>query len=299
MLELVMRAVQDTIGQHLQAGYLIGSQEDGTAVSGSDIDVVVVFKGTLDNAMRQSVEEIERSLARDFGVRIDFDLLDNTMTVIDPALKLGSRLWFGTDIRDQYPLVNLDDWERDRLHTSYWRTIKLFNRVPNVVLPLGFPSPTDPFYGYVIADNTRDLVRHISWAATALIAHTARHYVVRKSAFVSLYRELINDVWTDYLEQLYTKCKLEWNYQVPESPQAFQQLCQQTLNFENHFMKLYRDFLLHELQSGSMSHCIHTLWVLEKLPLQDAELKSRIEALTHDPSAEIRERAVSAYNKLT
>lgn len=104
-----------------------------------------MFKETLDDAKRQSVKELEASLARDFGVRIDFDVLDNTLKVLDPALKLGSRLWFGTDIRDHYPLVNLEDWKQDRLHTSYWRTIKLFNRTPYVVLPLGFPSPTDPF----------------------------------------------------------------------------------------------------------------------------------------------------------
>lgn len=163
---------------------------------------------------------------------------------------------------------------------------------------LDFHLQPTPFYGYVIADNTRELVRNIRWAATALIAHNARQYFVRKSAFVTFYRELINDVWTDYLEQLYIKCKLEWNYQVPESPQALQQLCRQTLDVENHFMKVYRDFLLHELQSGTVSHCMHTLWVLEKILRHDTELKTILEVLTHDPSSEIRDRAVSAFGEL-
>ncbi|MDX2138323.1 MAG: hypothetical protein SF123_09535 [Chloroflexota bacterium] len=293
-----MSAVQNKFGLFLEAGYVIGSQEDGTAVANSDIDVVLVFKGTLDSNQRRGVAELARGLDHDFGVRVDFELLDHTTRTIDPALKLGGRLWFGSDVRDKYPLPPIEDWSRDRLHTSYWRAIHLFKRTPNVSLPLTFPSQNAPFCGYVVGNTTRGLVRHVSWAATALIAHLARRYVVRKSAFVTLYRELINDDWTDYLEQVYFKCKLEWNYRVPQSPYSLQLLCHQTLDFENHFMKVYRDFVLQELKSGRVSDQLHTLWVLEKLPLQDDELKAMLEALTHDTSVEIRERAVLVWSKL-
>jgi hypothetical protein len=96
--------------------------------------------------------------------------------------------------------MNIKDWARDRLHTSYWRSVKLFGRLSRVTLPLDYPSIEDPFCGYLVLGSTRNLLRHISWAATALIAYQGRTYVVRKADFYRVYRTVINDNFSDYLE---------------------------------------------------------------------------------------------------
>jgi predicted nucleotidyltransferase len=280
------------------ACYVIGSHVDGTAVSKSDIDLVVVFKDHAHEDEKQTLEEACKALSSELSTNIDLEILNEESLAerSDPMLKLGSSLLFGLDIRDDLPTTTIEDWARDRLHTSYWRATKLFNRPTRVTLPLNYPSLDDPFFGYVVSGNTRNLLRHVSWAATALIAYQGRAIVIRKSDFCRVYRAVINDDFSDYLENLYQKCKLEWNYQVPENDTELRELCGQTLAFENHFMKIYRPFLLSELQSAPLSAQITATWMQTQLPLIDPEVKTALANFVNHPSAELRANAIKALD---
>ena len=146
------------------------------------------------------------------------------------------------------------------MHAAYWLMINVFQRPKPVYAPLTLPQPTAAFYGYTnrtmrLADGitiptTRNLIRVTGWIATARIAYQAQHYVVRKRDCVVAYRQMINDEWTDLLEQIDQRCRTAWHYRIPSAPIEQAELgtiTTQTLAYENHFLLLYRDFLLAEL----------------------------------------------------
>jgi predicted nucleotidyltransferase len=293
VLGIAAERIKQSFGDQILACYVIGSHADGTAVSKSDMDLVVIFKGWAQDDDKQSLQALCKTLSGELSIPIDLEILDEQTlkNTTDPVLKLGSHLLFGSDIRETLSLLEIEAWARDRLHTSYWRSIALFNRPSPVTLPLGYPSDEDPFFGYVVSGSTRTLVRHISWAATALIAHQARTYVVRKADFPGIYRQVINDEFSDYLKQLYELCKVEWNYQIPDNSADLAELCRQTLAFENHFMDVYKTFLINELQSNVPIAQMAAIKVQGMLPLIDDEVEAALDALQQHPASDVRESA--------
>jgi hypothetical protein len=55
--------------------------------------------------------------------------------------------------------------------------------------------------------GTRDLICSTGWAATALVAQRAGHYVDRKRGCHALYAEHIGDEWSDLVRDLYECCE--------------------------------------------------------------------------------------------
>ncbi|HEV7126587.1 MAG TPA: hypothetical protein VGN32_03990, partial [Ktedonobacterales bacterium] len=193
------------------------------------------------------------------------------------------------DIRDAYPIVPLDVWARDRLHTSYWRLINLFARPLPVIAPLAYPDANDEFFGYLrrkthLPDGheqigTRDLIRATGWAATALLALQAQTYVARKHDCHRLYRERIGGAWADLLAEIYARCRGVWHSTVPEAPEerrALRSICARTLGFENYFLGIYRDYLLVELASRTPEHRARAREMLAQVPWDDAALAAAL-----------------------
>jgi hypothetical protein len=236
--------------------YVIGSYGDASSVSTSDLDLDIVFKGHFE-------DEDERTHARNLGatlqaqtvVELDIGIGDEEGLCdgLSPNLKLAGHCVYGEDIRDQFPLMPLAAWTRDRMHSSYFRLGSLFGRTAPVRAPLAYPDPAGEFFGYdrrplrladgSLAPGTRDLIRATGWAATALIVWRARRYVARKSECHRMYQELIGDEWSSLLTAIYEDCRQTWNYRIPSDPadRAFlRQLCARTLGFENAFLAAYR-----------------------------------------------------------
>jgi hypothetical protein len=76
---------------------------------------------------------------------------------------------------------------------------------------------------------------------------------VRKRDCHLRYRELIGDQWSDLLQAIYTRCKHEWGYRIPDSladQSVLRDLCARTLEFENHFLRVFKQFVLGELRGA-------------------------------------------------
>jgi len=268
--------------------YLLGSYANGTAIETSDLDVSVVFKKAFVNEDEKAAAKI---LAEGSAAPISFDIeITDEQTLLetaDPLFKLGSRVVQGEDIREQIPLMPMTAWTRDRMHTSYWRLVKLFERRVPVKVPLDYPDPHDEFYGYVrksltLEDGrsvlvTRDLLRGVSWMATALVALKAKEYVIHKSDFCGAYQKYIGDEWGPFLQRLYERCKVEWRYLVPNDKEDLRDLCREVLTFENHFLSLYRQFLVGELAQDDLAAVQQAVWMLEQLPLADSKIKKALQ----------------------
>ncbi|MDQ2903794.1 MAG: hypothetical protein M3Y81_09600, partial [Chloroflexota bacterium] len=178
------------------------------------------------------------------------------------------------------PLVGLPDWTRDRMHTSYRRFVKLFQRPGVVTYPLAYPDPAAEFYGYDLrkvrlpdgreVNSTRDLIRATGWAATAIIAFKCGRYVARKSDCHRIYQECFHDEWGSLLADIYQQCRGRWHYLIPEASAERQQLraiCARTSGFENHFLQVYKKFLLSELRHEDTQAREQALKVLAAISL--------------------------------
>jgi len=75
----------------LQALYLFGSQQDGSAVSSSDVDIAYLSAKPLDNVVRW---ELSQKLARQLSKDVDLIELSQTNTVFRyQILSTGERLY--------------------------------------------------------------------------------------------------------------------------------------------------------------------------------------------------------------
>lgn len=274
--------------EQIRSIFLEGSYAVHSQVTYSDIDLVIVFKDRSISAVeRAKAKRFAENLAQISRMEVDVSIVDEAVfsSGMPPYLKFSSQLIAGEDIRQQYDLITMDAWARERMHAAYWLMTNVFNRPPVVTLPYNFPNPQDPFYGYAnrtvrLEDgrqvpSTRNLIRVIGWAATALLAYQARQYVVNKKDYASLYRQHIQDGWADFQEKLYAMCRTQWHYRIPEDEtdqEVLRDLCRQTLAFENHFQSIYKGFLLQEFGAEVPERVGRALWMLEQIPYQDAEV---------------------------
>lgn len=275
----------------VRACYVLGSRADGSGVPTSDLDLAVVFA-------RSFQDDDERTHAAQLAGRasfeLDVELSDEAELAagLPPDLALAGRLIYGEEVRGRFPVVPIEEWARDRMHTSYWRLGTLFGRSGPVSLPLGYPDPGAPCFGYEgrttrtpdgrEAPGTRDLVRHTGWMATAILALDARIYVARKRDCHALYREHIGGEWSELLEEIYVSCTGRWNYLLPETVEEREELRAigaRTLLFERHFLSIYRGFVLAELRSGDERRVRQVVWLLGQIPLRDKEVLAAVEEL--------------------
>jgi predicted nucleotidyltransferase len=316
-LKTIIATFEEAFPQRIRSYYIEGSYANESQVPTSDVDLLIIFKRVfVDEQERARAEALVKRYASLSGVEMDIQLVEEEhlrQVGIRPALKMGSVIIYGEDIRNNLPLMPLQAWTRDRMHTSYWRTVNLFRRPFVVTYPLAYPDQDGEFYGYDqrklrLADGsevhcTRDLIRLVGWSATAILAFKAGQYVVRKSDCQRLYTDYIADEWTATLYDTYTLCRGRWHYLIPDDQgerRLLRLICSRVLAFENHFLLIYKDFLLHELQSDDVQGKLQALWVLTKIPYKDADVEAAVRALENDADGNIRESAVKtmqAYEK--
>ena len=315
------RALQQIIGDfeaafpnRVRAYYVDGSFADGTGLATSDLDLTVVFAGGfLADGERQAAETLATTCAAANAVELDCAVTceDVLRQGADPMLKGASRCVFGEDVREGVSVMPLAQWTRERMHAAYWLMVRLYGRGEVVRAPFTYPDPTAEFLGYdrrtlLLPDGsevrcTRDLIRSTGWAATALVAYLAGRYVVRKRDCYTLYRHLIGGPHADLLEDIYTICRGQWRYLLPEDAaerRLLGALCERTLAFENDFLAHYRRFVLAELTGGDGEAHRAALWMLGQRPLLDAEVQAAVRTLEAAATATVREGAHVVESKV-
>jgi hypothetical protein len=291
----VIRVYEDAFPDKIAGYYVEGSYADQTYLATSDIDLVIVFRHHFaDLGTRKAAQHIWSTSQHANMMEVDITVEDEESLRggVDPMLKLGSRLIYGEDICSAYPLVPITAWTRQRMHAAYWLLVTVYQRPIPVRQPLSFPDPLDEFYGYANrlisvsegkeVPSTRNLIRTTGWAATALLALQAGQYAVRKRDCARLYRYHIRDTWSSLLEEITTFCQDEWHYLLPEEMSARRQLralCERTLSFEEHFLALYKRYLLEQLHSTEQEHARIAIELQEQLPLDDEEVKTTLQMI--------------------
>jgi hypothetical protein len=313
-LQQIIADFEAAFPNRVRAYYVGGSFADATGLATSDLDLTVVFAGGfLDDGERQASVTLAKTCAAVSLVELDCAVTceDDLRRGAHPAFKWASLCVFGEEVRDSIPVMPRAQWTRERMHAAYWLTVRLYGRGEVVCAPFTFPNPTAEFLGYVrrtlrLLDGsevpcTRDLIRSTGWAATALVAYRAGRYVVRKRDCHMLYRKLIGGPHADLLEDIYTICRGQWRYLLPDDADGrrhLRALCERTLAFENDFQAHYRRFVLAELTGEDGEAHRAALWMLGQIPLLDAEILAVVRALEADDDMDKRAGAHVVLSKV-
>lgn len=273
--------------ERIRAIYIQGSYADDTYIETSDIDLLIVFKGSFQHDEQRCAELLVQQCVAENTFELDIELVDEQSFVegISPTFKYGSRLLSGEDIRDNFPLVSPKMWTRDRMHSSLWRTAHLFHRSGSISYPLNYPDPQGEFYGYDarllrLPDGsevhcTRDLIRLVGWSATAILAYKKGVYVARKGDCHTLYKAHFDDEWGQLVQDIYELCREKWNYLIPEDEderRLLRNICERTLGFENHFLRIYKEFVIEELNGDDEQGRREVERVLRKVDYRDNDV---------------------------
>jgi predicted nucleotidyltransferase len=251
----------------VRAYYLTGSAADGTLVASSDIDLEFIFKGKLtpdEDAKLDNLWEYMRLISPyelDFyGVGEDEMPPRVRAQIIESAVFLYGDAGFA----DRLPMPSREEAERIGFNpvNAIFTLRKYANPdLTTLVYPLTFPNPSAEFLGYEARPvmgrdgqetlSTKDLVAVLTNIATGRIAAEQGRIVTSKKDSFRLYRELVNDEWTDLIAFGYETCRNEWNYQLPENEADRTHLhaaCVRTLEFENFYLQtVVPDLLLRHI----------------------------------------------------
>jgi predicted nucleotidyltransferase len=313
-VDAILRAIvtdyEAAFAGRVRGYYVIGSYADGSSVEHSDIDLMLVFKGRLDDAERERAGAVTEECATRSAIRLDlWPCGEANLTGETVALKLGSVLVYGEDIRAGLTLSPLDAYTREGMDAGGFFLRQVLRGAARLAQPVEYPDPAGEFYGYDTVRipewyppgttrGIKELVTSASRVARALLALQSGEYAGGKGASIAAYRAHIGGAWSDYLGALYANGKRRWGYTVPEAHddrQLLRSLCAQTLAFERHFFACYRDHLLARLAAGDPALQLAAAERLgETVYPGDAAISAALELLTAADDDRLRNAAGAA-----
>lgn len=294
LLQGVVSLFESLFPGKIRAYYVVGSYAYGYAVPGSDIDMWIVFRETVRDDELHQARNVRRHCRLLASINLDIDIVAGPPYNIQPhwasmstQVKLGGLLLYGEDIQAEIPMIPMDDYARYHMHFAALRVVSLRNHPAQLRWPIAYPQQAEPFYGYAQPAgeaegaagtlSIREMLGCVTNMTNALVAFQGRSYVQNKAHCFSLHKACINDSWSDFLLEVFTKGNQQWHYRVPEDPQAQAELaalCRTVLDYENHFLGVYREFLLAELSiSQPQPANLLIVDILEMLDISDHEIE--------------------------
>ena len=248
LLDGVVGLVELMLPERVRAYYLTGSYAEGTAVSHSDLDMVIIFKGECEPGEADRLRELRHLASQLAPMRLDLtpkceaDLLANGAT----GLKLSGKFVAGEDILAQIPFEPIGQYQHDvyQAFLIYQREIR--GEPETVPAPVTAPQPDGEFLGYerfgiwhgghAFKPGTRLLINLISIGATASLAFLHEERAGSKWQAIQKYQQLIGDEWGEWLANLYQLAKVKLGYKLPTDTAVRHQLrrlIEKTPDFEN------------------------------------------------------------------
>jgi len=274
--------------------YLLGSYADGTAVAISDIDMIALAAGALDDGERALAARLVKGCGLLSPTRLDIVVCDEASIGGNAVLlRFDGRLLYGADTRASLALPPLPAYTRDTLDAARHFIAHILRGMERLEYPLGYPDPEGEFYGYDtihIAEwyppgterGVKELVTTATRIARAQLALRLGRYAGSKGGSAADYSQHIHDEWSELPQTLYTQGKLRWGYAVPaeaDERRALRALCERMLGFENDFLARYRDYLLGLLSSADPADRAHARQHLPDVAYPDgAELRAALAA---------------------
>lgn len=318
ILQGVIGVFEQAFPERIRGYYLRGSQRNDSGVLNSDLDLYVIFKEDFRDEieMRQAIQLCEScALISPMLLEIapggEVHLGRVELAGLTLNFKLSTQFLYGEDIRDKIAAPSSDVWMRWAMHNQLSSFVEERPNLDVLVFPLDYPDPKAEFYGYDRQTlpcseggeqrSTKWLVAINCWLATALVALRTGRYVGSKQEAVEMYKAHIGDEWTDFVEQVYG-CRNQWHYLIPSGGadrQTLKHLCQRALEFGNHFLNIYQDFLLNELHHNQSDAQLLALRSLKRIVYpKNQEIADALNRLQKSSDEKIRDATIAAINKL-
>jgi hypothetical protein len=171
-------------------------------------------------------------------------------------LKLSKEPIRGEDVRNDIALPPFESFkstifEQLRKGIGMLRNVDLTG-LSHVPRPVGFPDPTQPFFGYELVrkrdwyaagtmTGTRELVAVATYCASAWVVSRERLYVLSKTQAIDAIRRVENGKRADLVERLYGLCRAKLNGGIPDEDRdraELRVLCERFLEFENEILSI-------------------------------------------------------------
>jgi predicted nucleotidyltransferase len=312
----IISLVEDRFCDRIRGYYLVGSYAVGEAVVTSDLDMVVVFKGSFEPEEKQPFAQVLSKCNRISPLAVDLTPVGETMLfrIGGVRFQTASLLMYGEDIRAAVPKKPVENHIRETMHDQYRLLARVRGNPPILRFPLDYPDPAGEFYGYdcrlmrtpdgVSHPGIKDLVLNVLCPAEALILLKAGKYVGngKKSECGTQYRIWINDEWTAFVEAIDEYCRKRWAYLVPEERahrQQLRSLCERALEFENHFLVQYKEYLLAQLGQVEPFIQLHYVKRLGQLIYPDEAIVTALHDLGNSSNPEIRQAVAETLQRYT
>lgn len=319
ILRGVIGVWQAAFPQRVCGYFLTGSYADGTPTPTSDLDLAILFRDDFRNeeeaeraqAVCSSLELLRPAIFVDMWYSSEVRLQAHDRVSLALQLKYSSRLLFGAGTAALEQVEPNERYIRDVMHIPYYVSKYGRPHLQKLTIPLGYPEPAKPYFGYenwTISErdgegtpSTKLLTVLVGRIATALVVLRTGIYIGSKAASTTKYQATLGDEWSDLVRDVYTLCKQQWHYRLPNAApdqQRLIDLCQRALLFENHFYTVYHDYLVQELSGAAEEGRLYALERCAEVIYPDDAIPRTLQQISDGITPETRQQIENVLRQL-
>jgi len=295
----------------LRCLYVVGSHSNGSAVAGSDLDFGVVFTEPLPEEQLQQFRQINQSISLISPIRLDWGIVNPArFTNGIPAGLRSALVVYGDNVFDALPLEAVERALRRGMSNAFHSLYVLRRRDDTLFYPLHYPDPNGEFYGYErwgtylgernFGSGVRSLTTSVTLMASVCVMLQAGQQVGSKQDSIHAYQTYVGDEWTEFIQQVYAKCREAWQYQLPKNARErreFRRLCKRMLDFENHFLNHCRDSVLNDLKSSEHAVQETALYRLRRIAYPGEDYDAALLLVKTNANPELAQNAERVLSK--
>jgi predicted nucleotidyltransferase len=306
------RELGDAFPGEIHSLYLFGSFVDGSAVSSSDIDLIVVSNAELTDDERARVQSLSPLLSDIAECHVDLLPIaaDQLLRSGHWRLEANSLLVAGEDLRPHLPRETLAAYLRRYSHAPYAYMANVLRDTNRLVFPVAPPISDTEYSGYARTpermepgESIKAFVATVCWIATLLVGFQAGQKVASRHESSNLYHEAVGGQWASFVDDVYRLGKLAWAYRVPESAddrRRLRRLTDAMPGFENHYLAVYRSFLLDQLKDANPDAQLEAIDRLrEWVVFPDDDVRETLRQLAVSTDERLRDSATKTLDAMT
>lgn len=250
-LEQLITDITRSAPQMLEAVYLSGSYLDGSAVSRSDLDVILVFRDGARAAYGDTLRDIMEHAKSSGAVELGAMFLEMShLARPQPAYLLAAQLIHGVDViaacEPMTPDAVAKRWAIGALRLMK----KLHGTERPLEAPLVAPAPGEASRGLCLTTSSEEprtklVVSCVARIAGARLAHEAGIQTKSKKECLEAFRSRIGGSYAQLAKDCAEVLKGEWEYAVPTADaerERLGQILDDFIRFEGDFLERLRSW---------------------------------------------------------